>query len=56
MNKVPFIPLPKVRVGVALEPVQLIMLWMIWGGGITLGMMAFIFEQIFRFKSKGEKY
>ena len=55
MNKVPLIPPPKVRVGVALDPVQLIMLWMIWGGGITLGKMAFIFELIFRYKSKSEK-
>ena len=44
MNKIPLIPQPKVRVGVALDSTQLIMLWLIWGGGITLGILAFTFE------------
>ena len=44
MNAEPLIPLPKVRVNEALGPEQLIMLWLIWACGITLGSLAFLLE------------
>ena len=40
----PLIPLPKVRIDEALGADQLIMLWLIWACGVTLGILAFVFE------------
>ena len=52
LNAEPFIPLPKVRVNGALVPEQLIMLWWIWAGGMALGMLVFLIEQLPGVKAK----
>ena len=44
MNAEPLIPLPKVRINEAFGAEQLIMLWLIWASGITLGTLVFLFE------------
>ena len=54
----PLIPLPKVRNNEAMKAEQLIMLWLIWSGGITLAVLAFLFEfcsQVFKFEENATK-
>ena len=54
----PLIPLPKVRNNEAMRADQLIMLWLIWSGGITLAVLAFLFEfcsQVFTFEENALK-
>ena len=44
MNEEPLIPLPKQRPNDGLEPVELLMLFLLWAVGITLGIFAFLAE------------
>ena len=44
LNAEPLIPVPKVRINEAFTVEQLIMLWLIWASGVTLGTLAFMFE------------
>ena len=52
MNAEPLIPLPKVRINEAFSADQLIMLWLIWACGITLGTIVFLFERMTTLKAK----
>ena len=44
MNAEPLIPLPKKKPNESLKPVQLLMLFVVWAFGITLGISAFLAE------------
>ena len=55
MNAEPLIPLPKQRHNEALKPVQLIMLFLLWGFGLTIGVLAFLVEHAARVKAKQQK-
>ena len=58
MNAEPLIPLPKQRHNEALKPVQLIMLFLLWGFGLTIGVFVFTVERAAGVKAiqqKGQK-
>ena len=48
MNEDPYIPLPKENDNKPLVITQLLMLWIIWGSGLTAGLFAFVGEHVAR--------
>ena len=48
MEAEPYIPLPKENVNQPLVFDQLMMLWIIWGSGLTAGLFAFVGEHVAR--------
>ena len=48
MNADPYIPLPKENDNKPLVMTQLMMLWIIWGSGLTAGLFAFVGEHVAR--------
>ena len=55
MNAEPLIPLPKQRPNTGLEPVQLLMLFLLWALGMTLAILAFLAELMLGVKAKQHK-
>ena len=56
MNAEPLIPLPKQRPNTGLEPVQLLMLFLLWALGMTLAILAFLAELMLGVKAKQRKH
>ena len=52
MNAEPLIPQPIQRPHAGLEPVQLLMLFLLWAVGMTLGILAFFAELMVGVKAR----
>ena len=50
MTKMPLFPLPRQRESEGLINVQLVMLWIVWGGGLTIAVLSFLVELVTRGK------
>ena len=55
MNAEPLIPLPKNVLNEGLEPVQLLMLFLVWSIGIALGSLAILAELAVGTKNKHQR-
>ena len=55
MNAEPLIPLPKKVLNEGLKPIQLLMLFLVWSFGITLGSLAFLAELAVGTKNKHQR-